>query len=108
MARVVLKKLQTAALQKNVRDRSKQLVAALNDINKQYDLFTEIRGKGLMIGAELKPQWKDKAGEIGEVARRNGVLILQAGPNVLRFVPALTITEKEMKEDLRACKKRSL
>ena len=29
---------------------------------------------------------------------QQGVLVLQAGPNVLRFVPPLTITEKEMKE----------
>jgi acetylornithine/N-succinyldiaminopimelate aminotransferase len=101
VARVALKKLQTAALQKNVRDRSKQLTTALKDMNKRYGIFAEIRGRGLMIGAELTSQWNGKAGEITDVARANGVLVLQAGPSVLRFVPALTITEKEMREGIK-------
>lgn len=51
-----------------------------------------------MIGAELHPQYAGKASEIGEHARKNGVLVLQAGPNVVRFLPPLNITDKEMKE----------
>lgn len=95
VARVVLRKLQTPALMKNVRDRSKQLMKALAGINKEYELFADIRGRGLMIGAELKPEWHGKAGEIGDMARAHGVIVLQAGPNVLRFLPSLTITEPE-------------
>ncbi|MDE3059841.1 MAG: aspartate aminotransferase family protein [Pseudomonadota bacterium] len=98
VARVVLKKLQTPQLMKNVRDRGKQLVQALTAINKQHGLFAEIRGRGLMIGAELAQPWNGKAGEICDIARAHGVLVLQAGPNVLRFVPPLNITEKEMRE----------
>ena len=101
VARVVLKKLQSAELQKNVTERSKQLVAALKAINKKHKLFTEVRGRGLMIGAELIPELHGKAGDIGDLARAYGVLILQAGPNVLRFLPALTINEKEMTEGLK-------
>ena len=97
VARVVLKKIQTPALVKNVRDRGKQLVTALKAMQKKHGLFTEVRGRGLMIGAELAPKWKDKASDISEIARKHGVLVLQAGPNVLRFVPPLSITEKEMK-----------
>lgn len=96
VARVVLKKLQGAPLQKNIAARGKQLVAGLGAINKKHGLFAEVRGRGLMIGAELKPKWHGKAGEIGDHARAQGVLVLQAGPNVLRFVPPLNITEKEM------------
>ena len=100
VARVVLKKIQSAEINTNVRERGKQLIAALKLINKQHGMFSEIRGRGLMIGAELKPQWHNKAGDISEIGRKNGVLLLQAGPNVLRFVPSLTITEKEMKEGI--------
>lgn len=96
VARVVLKKLQSPDLQKNVQARSKQMMTALNAMNKKHGMFTEVRGRGLMIGAELKPRWHSKAGDIADLARAYGVLVLQAGPNVLRFVPALTITEKEM------------
>jgi acetylornithine/N-succinyldiaminopimelate aminotransferase len=101
VARVVLAKLQTPELQQNVKDRSKQLVAGLEDINKRLSLFTEVRGRGLMIGAELIAAHHAKAGDISEAARQHGVLVLQAGPNVLRFVPPLTITEKEMAEGLK-------
>jgi acetylornithine/N-succinyldiaminopimelate aminotransferase len=100
VARVVLKKLQTPQLMKNVKARGSQLVTALIEIDKQHGLFTEIRGRGLMIGAELRPQWHNKAGEINDFVRSQGVLILQAGPNVLRFLPPLVISEKEMKEGI--------
>ncbi len=96
VARVVLKSLQSASLGKNVKERGKQLVAGLNAINKKHKIFTEIRGRGLMIGAELKPEYHGKAGDIAEAARLGGVLVLQAGPNVLRFLPSLLITEKEL------------
>ena len=100
VARVVLKKLQTPALMKNVQERGKQLKTALAAINKKYGIFADVRGRGLMIGAELNTPWHGKAGDIMEVARKHGVLVLQAGPNVLRFVPPLNISEKEMKEGI--------
>ncbi len=105
VARVILKKLQTATLMNNVRDRGKQLTDALKAIDKKYNLFAEVRGRGLMIGAELKPDYHGKAGEIAELARKNGLLVLQAGPNVLRFVPPLVITQKEMAEGVRRLEK---
>jgi acetylornithine/N-succinyldiaminopimelate aminotransferase len=101
VARVVLKQLQTKSLMKNVKDRGTQLASGLAAINNRHGIFSEIRGRGLMIGAELNKEWQGKAGDITEAARKHGVLALQAGPNVLRFVPALTITEKEMKEGLK-------
>ncbi len=96
VARVVVKKLQSPELMKNVRDRGKDLIDALEQFNKKHGACTEIRGRGLMIGAELSPRWHGKAGEIMETARAHGVLILQAGPNVLRFLPPLVITKEEM------------
>lgn len=101
VARTVLKKLQTKPLQKNVLDRGKQLKTGLAALNKKHRIFTEIRGRGLIVGAELIPQHHGKVGDIAELARKHGVLVLQAGPNVMRFVPPLTITEKEMKEGLK-------
>lgn len=101
VARVVLKKLQSAELQKNVQARSKQLLAGLAALNKKYDMFAEVRGRGLMIGAELKQPWHGKAGDISEMARQYGLLVLQAGPNVMRFLPPLVVTEKEMAKGLK-------
>src|SRR5690606_8137096 len=100
VARVILKKLQAPEAMKNVRDRGKDLIDALNQINKQFGVFREVRGRGLMIGAELNPQWHGKAGEMCETARAHGLLMLQAGPNVLRFLPPLTITQDEMQKGI--------
>lgn len=105
VARVVLKKIQSPEVMKNITARNKQLVTALNAIGKKHDLFTEVRGRGLMIGAELKPAWHGKAGEIAEAARQHGLLMLVAGPNVLRFLPPLTITEGEMKSGIQRLEK---
>ncbi len=105
VARVILKKLQAPEAMKNVRDRGKDLTNTLEAINKQYKVFKEIRGRGLMIGAELMPQWHGKAGEICETARAHGLLMLQAGPNVLRFLPPLTITKDEMQKGVDRLKK---
>ena len=103
VARVVRKTLQSKELEKNVKARSKQLFAALNDMNKHNSLcsiFSEIRGRGLMIGAELKPEFHGKSGDIADLARKHGVIVLQAGPNVLRFLPPLIIKENEMAKGL--------
>ncbi len=101
VAGAVYKKLQSKTLLNNVKERGKQLVNGLNAINKQHKMFKEIRGRGLMIGAELTPEYAGKAGDIMEEGRKHGVLFLQAGPNVLRFLPPLVITKAELEKGLK-------
>jgi len=101
VASEVMKTLQSKKLQDNVKTRSKEIFASLNAMNKKYKIFNEVRGRGLMVGAELVGELAGKAGEIADIARAQGVLILQAGPNVLRFLPPLTITQKELAEGLK-------
>jgi acetylornithine/N-succinyldiaminopimelate aminotransferase len=96
VARVALKIMSAPETQANVEARSVQLFAELQQINQESHLFMEVRGRGLMVGAELKPEYHGKAGDMMEIARKHGVLILQAGPNVLRFLPPLNITEEEL------------
>jgi acetylornithine/N-succinyldiaminopimelate aminotransferase len=80
----------------NVQARHEQLVGALEKINASLGCFAEIRGRGLMMGAELAEKWHGKAGDISEAARKSGVLVLVAGPNVCRFLPPLVISEAEL------------
>ncbi len=101
VARVVLKILQSAELSKNVTARSKQIFAGLKEINIRHNLFAEIRGRGLMIGAELKPEYHGKAPDLAELARKHGLLVLQAGPNVMRLLPPLVIKENELSQGLK-------
>jgi acetylornithine/N-succinyldiaminopimelate aminotransferase len=101
VARAVIRKLQSKALRKNVQDRARELRDALGKLNDAHDVFTEIRGRGLMIGAELKGELKGKAGDLIEAVRHHGLLILQAGPDVLRIMPPLTVTKQEIAEGVK-------
>ncbi|HHX59924.1 MAG TPA: aspartate aminotransferase family protein [Epulopiscium sp.] len=55
----------------------------------------EVRGKGLMIGVQLKADIDVK--EIQKKALENGLLILSAGGNTIRLLPPLNITDNEIK-----------
>jgi len=96
VARVALARLRSAELMQNVVRQAQALRDGLERINAETNLFSEIRGRGLMIGAELVDAHKGRAGEILDHAQRQGLLILQAGPNVLRFVPALNICDADV------------
>ncbi len=96
VARVILGRINAPAFLAQVERQGGRMRATLEELNRRFDLFSEIRGRGLMLGAELKGRWVGKAGEVSELARSHGVLVLQAGPNVLRFVPPLTLTDEEL------------
>ncbi len=53
-----------------------------------------------MLGAVLAPLYAGQASAILEVAAEHGVLLLQAGPDVLRFVPALNVSDEELADGL--------
>ncbi len=100
VARVVLGKLRAPELMAHVERQGQVLRDRLDALNNTLNLFRELRGRGLMIGAELRPERAGKAGDMVEQARLHGVLILQAGPDVLRFLPPLNITDGELRTGL--------
>ena len=97
-------KLSSDAVMANVADKSKKLISALTAINQELGIFKEIRGRGLMIGAELLAEHANQSNAISELARLRGVLVLVAGPNVMRFLPPLTITDAELTNGLKRFK----
>ena len=100
VARVALSKIASPAVMLNVERQANDLRTGLNKLNHEFHLFSEIRGRGLMIGAVLDARYAGRAGEILDLAAAHGLLILQAGPDVLRIVPPLTITDEETAEGL--------
>ena len=100
VARVALAKIASPAVLLNVERQGNDIRAGLAKINHDLHLFSEVRGRGLMIGAVLDAAYKGRAGEILDLAAAHGLLILQAGPDVLRIVPPLTITDEETAEGL--------
>lgn len=59
------------------------------------DKIVEVRGKGLMIGIQMKPEVDIKA--LQKLALSHGLLILSAGGNTIRLLPPLNITDNEIK-----------
>jgi acetylornithine/N-succinyldiaminopimelate aminotransferase len=100
VARVALRKLSSAAVLGNVETQSRALRDGLQALDAKHSIFAEIRGRGLMLGAQLRSQWAGRAGEILDHAAREGLLLLQAGPDVLRFTPALNIGSRDLREGL--------
>ncbi|HFP9307234.1 bifunctional succinylornithine transaminase/acetylornithine transaminase [Raoultella ornithinolytica] len=74
-----------------VARRHDLIVEKLNALNARYDLFSAVRGKGLLIGAELVSHLRGQAKTLTNLAAEEGVIALIAGPDVLRFAPALNI-----------------
>ena len=101
IARVALRRLASPAIAANVEQRSQQLREGLEAIGSEFGVFAQIRGRGLMLGAVLAPVWSSRGGEILDAAAREGLLLLQAGPQVLRFVPALNIESSDVTVGLR-------
>jgi acetylornithine/N-succinyldiaminopimelate aminotransferase len=100
VARVALRRTGSQEIVSNVELRSVQLRAGLEAIGREFGVFSQIRGRGLMIGAVLSPAWNARGTEILDAAASHGLLLLQAGPEVLRFVPALTIKAIDVDDGL--------
>ncbi|NRO97984.1 acetylornithine/succinylornithine family transaminase [Paraburkholderia sp. NMBU_R16] len=96
----VIELVSEPALLAGVKRRGAALTARLDAIGKRFGLFKEIRGKGLLIGAELVAAFEGQAKEFVNAAARHGVMLLIAGPNVLRFAPSLIIDDADLEEGL--------
>lgn len=105
VARVALRRLASEGIAANVARQSQAIRDGLDALNRDFGLFAQLRGRGLMLGAVLKPEHAGKAGAIGDLAAAHGLLLLQAGPDVLRFVPALNIGDADVADGLARLRK---
>ncbi|GEA61434.1 aspartate aminotransferase family protein [Vibrio comitans] len=81
-----------------VKEREGLFRAELERINAKYPIFAEFRGKGLLLGAELNDDWKGRSRDILVAAGEEGLMVLIAGADVVRFTPSLVITPEEIKQ----------
>jgi len=95
-ALTVLDVIESAGLLSNVQQRGKQLSLGLQDLACRFPVIRQVRGQGLLIGAELNVE----VAPLIAAARDKGLLILMAGPNVLRFLPPLNISAEDVDEAL--------
>ncbi|MBU2180424.1 MAG: aspartate aminotransferase family protein [Gammaproteobacteria bacterium] len=83
-----------------VKAREQLFRDGLNAINAKYHVFSEIRGKGLLLGAALNADYAGKSRDFMLAAAEQGLLVLMAGYNVVRFAPSLIIPEADIKAGL--------
>ncbi len=76
----------------NADKLGKKFREGLEVLKAKHQIIREIRGKGLMIGIELKFEVKD----ILMDGIKNGVLLLYSGRNILRLLPPLVFTEEDI------------
>ena len=95
-------------LMTNAKERGKQLKSGLKALQKKYPIIGDVRGIGLMLGAEFvhadkSPAFKE-LDEVLEILKDRGFIIGKGGVgrNVMAFQPPLVITEKNVDDVLNA------
>ncbi|RNJ76375.1 MAG: aspartate aminotransferase family protein [Nitrosopumilus sp. H13] len=83
-------------LVENSRKMGAVLADGLDKLGKKHPVIRDVRGRGLMIGVELKFEVRDVLADLIE----EGVLMLYSGRNILRLLPPLVITEQDIAQVL--------
>jgi len=102
----VCQTLETEHLLDNVQQRGEQLRTGLRAIAHTYpNLVAEVRGWGLINGLVLTAETPVVSAEIVKAAIAEGLLLVPAGPKVVRFVPPLIVSAAEVEQALAALKR---
>ncbi|WP_072621004.1 aspartate aminotransferase family protein [Spirulina major] len=95
----VAETISAEGLLQNAQARGEQLRKTLRAITNQHpDLFVEVRGWGLINGIELNAEREITSIDLVKAAMDEGLLLVPAGPKVVRFVPPLIISAEEIEE----------
>ncbi|MGC8568883.1 MAG: acetyl ornithine aminotransferase family protein [Nitrososphaeria archaeon] len=99
-ALATIRTIEKMKLMRNAERVGAAMMKRLNEMKEKYEIVGDVRGKGLMIGAEIVKDKRsrepnpDGARRIVEYSWRHGVLLITAGVSTLRFSPPLVITER--------------
>ena len=93
-----LKALTEDGLVENSEKMGKIFREGLDKLKEKHPIIREIRGKGLMIGVEIKFEVRDILMNL----IKDGVLMLYSGRNILRILPPLVITEEDITKVLQS------
>ncbi|MDO9622652.1 MAG: aspartate aminotransferase family protein [Pseudomonas sp.] len=100
VAEAVIDVVNTPQVLAGVKAKQQRFKTTLEQLGEQYGVFSQVRGLGLLIGAVLSDAWKGKAKAILDAAAAQGVMVLQAGPDVVRFAPSLVVEDVDIDEGL--------
>ncbi len=100
VAEAVLDTVNTPEIMQQVLSNEQLFRAELEKINDKYQVFSEIRGQGMLLGAVLNEQYKGRSRDFFLAAAEHGVMALVAGADVVRFAPSLVITQADISEGM--------
>ena len=101
VAETVLDIVNNEAFLRRVLVSEQRLRDGFAAINKRHNIFKDVRGDGLWLGCELVDKYDNRASEFMKAGHRNQVVFLTAGNNnILRFAPALNITDADIDQGL--------
>lgn len=89
----VLGTIENENMLEHIRSISKYFFAGLEALKEEFPaVITAVRGKGLLIGMEVSCT----AAPVVNACLEQGLILLNAGPDVVRFLPPYIITEKDV------------
>lgn len=100
VAETVVDIVNTPEVLDGVQARHERFKARLLQLGERYGVFSQVRGRGLLIGCVLSEAWKGKAGAFCAAAEKQALMVLQAGPDVVRLAPSLVIEDADIDEGL--------
>jgi succinylornithine aminotransferase len=100
VAEAVIDVINTPEVLAGVSAKHDLFKARLEQIGQKYGIFTQVRGMGLLLGCVLSDAFKGKAKDVFNAAEKENLMILQAGPDVVRFAPSLVVEDADITEGL--------
>jgi succinylornithine aminotransferase len=95
----VVETINTPAFLARVKQASAQIFANLTKLSADYpQLFGQVRGQGLLIGLPVAEAFKGRAKDYTKAAEALGLMLLIAGPDVIRLAPALIVSDAQIAE----------
>ncbi|MFP8967329.1 aspartate aminotransferase family protein [Pokkaliibacter sp. CJK22405] len=100
VAEAVLDEINRPSVLEGVKHKHQLFREGLEAINAKYHVFKTIRGKGLLIGAEVSEKYVADFKRFVTAGAEEGVMLLTASTNTLRFAPSLVIPDEDISEGL--------
>jgi succinylornithine transaminase family protein len=95
----VIEQINQPAFLARVNEASARIFANLEKLAADYpQLFGKVRGKGLLIGLPMAEANKGRAKDYTKTAEKLGLMLLVAGPDVVRLAPALIVSDAQIAE----------
>jgi acetylornithine/N-succinyldiaminopimelate aminotransferase len=100
VAEAVFDVINTTEILDGVKSRHRLFVEGLRAIDARLAMFADIRGEGVWLGCELVEAFRGRSMDVVRAAHEEGLMVLVAGPDVVRLAPALNVGLDDIVEGL--------